>query len=41
MNKDEAAAYLGSTRTLERYTSKGALQVQYNGAKTRPVAIYM
>jgi excisionase family DNA binding protein len=41
MNKDEAAAYLGiSTRTLERYTSKGTVQVKYDGAKTRPVAIY-
>jgi excisionase family DNA binding protein len=41
MNKDEAAAYLGiSTRTLGRYVNKGALQVKYEGAKTRPIAVY-
>jgi excisionase family DNA binding protein len=41
MNKDEAAAYLGiSTRTLERYTSKGSLQVKYEGTNKRPIAIY-
>jgi excisionase family DNA binding protein len=41
MNKDEAAAYLGiSTRTLERYTSKGNLQVKYEGTNKRPIAIY-
>lgn len=41
MNKDEAAAYLGiSTRTLERYTSKGSLQVKYEGTNNRPIAIY-
>jgi excisionase family DNA binding protein len=41
MNKDEAAAYLGiSTRTLERYTSKGTLQVKYEGTNKRPIATY-
>ena len=41
MNKEEAAAYLGiSTRTLERYSKDGKLQVKYEGAKTRPIAIY-
>jgi excisionase family DNA binding protein len=41
MNKDEAAAYLGiSTRTLERYTSKGNLQVKYEGTNNRPIATY-
>lgn len=35
MDKSEAAAYLGiSTRTLERYTQQGKLQVKYEGAKT-------
>jgi excisionase family DNA binding protein len=41
MNKEEAAAYLGiSTRTLERYSKDGKLQVKYEGAKTRPIATY-
>ena len=41
MNKEEAAAYLGiSTRTLERYSKSGKLQVKYEGAKTRPIATY-
>jgi excisionase family DNA binding protein len=41
MNKEEAAAYLGiSTRTLERYTQQGKLEVKYEGAKTRPIATY-
>ncbi len=41
MNKEEAAAYLGiSTRTLERYSKDGKVQVKYEGAKTRPIAIY-
>jgi MerR HTH family regulatory protein len=41
MNKEEAAAYLGtSTRTLERYRKRGLLDVAYKNSKTRPIAIY-
>ena len=41
MTKEEAAVYLGvSSRTLERYTKQGKIEVTYDNSKNRPISIY-